>query len=101
MTRQYAKPRLEIYECEGHGRYFSIVENGKHTDDGLSGEDVVRDYGGRIALLYTFDDYDRECLALMKADPKGYDLSTVVPDPYLVMVRQEVGAQRGVGGELG
>ena len=95
MTREYATPRLRIFECEGHGRYFEVYDGPTGVRDELggyggtfdTGAEVCAAYAGRIALLYTFDDYDRACLALMEADPEGWDTSDVVPDPHLVMVR--------------
>ena len=100
------RPRLQIVEMEGHGRYFEVYEEGQYAaafdHDGtlvreeppyrVEGETFASVYGGRVAEVYGFRAYEAACAEVMARDPEGYDLSEVMPTPVLVTVRSEVSA---------
>lgn len=83
------RPRLELYEIEGHGRSWEAYETGTYRYLGSfdTGEDVCKAFGGRIALVYGYDAYEAACAVVIDQDPQGFDLSDVKPRPFLVRVR--------------
>ena len=97
------RARLQVFECEGHGRYFEVYEAGKYagTYDGSDGALVIPTapyrhpsctlgsvYGGRVAEVYGYKAYEAACDVVMQADPDGWDVSDVVPVPVLALVRE-------------
>lgn len=83
------KPRLRLVEIEGHGRYWEAYDTRTHEYLGGFDEpvDVCARFPGRLAEVYTYDDYERACAERIEADPDGWDCSDVVPAPRLVIVR--------------
>lgn len=96
------RSRLQIFECEGHGRYFEVYEDGEYagTYDKSDGALVIPTapyrhpsvtlgevLGGRVAEVYGYNAYEAACAKVMEADPDGWDVSDVVPVPVLVVVR--------------
>lgn len=101
LTDRTFRPKLEIVECEGMGRYFEVIDDGEYVgtfdgdgsgyrreEDDWNGLTLCQRFGGRVAYLYGFAAYDAECAAIIAADPEGFDTSDVVPDPFLVTVRR-------------
>ncbi len=100
-TRPKVSPTLEIVEIDGHGRAFEVYERGEYlgTWDGKTGAGYRREsddwhgpslgkrFGGRLALVYGYDAYEKACAERIAADPDDWDCSDVVPAPFLVMVR--------------
>lgn len=96
------RPRLQFVEVEGHGRAFEVYENGEYvtTFDQRDGREVRypdepgptigQRYGGRVAEVYGFKAYEAECAKAIDLDPAGYDLSEVMPAPFLVTVREQM-----------
>ena len=96
------RPRLQIVEVEGHGRAFEVYEDGAFvaTFDQRDGREVrypeapgptICDrFGGRIAEVYGYAAYEAECARVIDFDPDGWDVSDVMPEPFLVRVRTEV-----------
>lgn len=82
------RPRLSIVECEGHGRYFEVYEQGEYAGtfehDGI---ELGRRYAGRIAAVYGYTAYEHECAKRIEANPDDWDCSDVVPAPVLCIVR--------------
>ncbi|HET9671702.1 MAG TPA: hypothetical protein VFQ40_02500 [Actinomycetota bacterium] len=96
------RPRLQIVEIEGHGFCFEVYESGEYvaTFDKTDGREVRypdppgptigERFGGRVAELYGFKAYEAACEKVIAADPERFDLSDVMPAPFLVIVREEV-----------
>lgn len=87
---QWFRPKLELYECEGHGRFWEVYEG--HDGQGYVGcydrpEDICAAFAGRIALVYGYAAYEAACDVVIAQDPDGFDLSDVKPRPVLVRVR--------------
>lgn len=82
------RARLILVESEGHGRYWEAYDGEMRW---LSGHDTPADvcarYPGRLAEVYTYDDYERACEQEIARDPEGYDFSDLVPAPRLCIVR--------------
>lgn len=98
------RPRLQIVELEGHGRAFEVYEAGEFvaTFDQTDGREVrypepagptiCERFGGRLAEVYGYTAYEAACAKVIAADPEGWDCSDVMPEPFLVRVREEVKA---------
>lgn len=94
------RPRLQIIEGEGHGRYFEVYLDGEYVDTfdqsdgrevrwpGPPGKTLGERFGGQVAEVYGYTAYEAECAKVIAADPDGWDLSDVMPVPFLVTVRE-------------
>lgn len=87
---EWFRPRLELYECEGHGRYWEVYEG--HDGQNYVGEfdtpeAICAAFGGRVALVYGYTAYEAACDVVIRQDPEGFDLSDVKPRPFLVRIR--------------
>lgn len=87
LSERRFTPRLQIVECEGHGRWFEVDDGGEYAGTFETGDDICRRYAGRIALVYGYDAYEAECAKRIAADPTDWDCSDVVPEPVLCLVR--------------
>jgi len=83
------RSHLQIFECEGHDRYFEMYENNEHRGTFERDSSICAAFGGRVAEVYGYAAYEAACKIEVARDPEGYDFSDVIPAPVLVTVRDD------------
>lgn len=91
MTRRAFIPRLEIFECEGHGRYFEVTDSGEYVGTYERDASICEAFGGRIALVYGYAAYEARCARIIEQHPYDFDMQPEWddnPEPFLVRVKR-------------